>query len=48
MAAVHKAKDISSGTGRPIRVERKDGLVTMEFRRGKLESYVRETRARRS
>lgn len=46
--AVAEAKDISTKTGRPIRVERADGAVKMEFRRGQLETYRYETRDRRS
>ncbi|MCB9680994.1 MAG: hypothetical protein H6733_05930 [Alphaproteobacteria bacterium] len=45
-AAVEEAKQISRRTGRPIRLERKDGRVTMEFRRGHLEAYAYETRGR--
>jgi hypothetical protein len=46
--AVSEAKEISRRTGRPIRVERTDGRVRMEFRRGALETYRYETRDRRS
>lgn len=46
--AVEEAKSISSRSARPIRVERGDGRVRMEFRRGKLETYRFETQGRRS
>jgi hypothetical protein len=42
--AVRHAKHVSRQTGRPIVVEAADGRVTMEFRRGRLESYKVETR----
>lgn len=46
--AVEEAKSISARSGRAIRVERQDGRVRMEFRRGKLETYRFETHGRRS
>lgn len=45
--AVAEAKTLSGRTGRPIRVEREDGRMKMEFRRGRLETYRYETHAAR-
>lgn len=45
--AVEAAKERSSRTGRPIHVERDDGRVMMEFRRGQLQNYRYETRPKR-
>ncbi len=43
-AAVHKAKEVSSDTGRPVRLERADGKMTMQFHRGALQTFRLETR----
>jgi hypothetical protein len=46
-AAITQAKEMSGRTWRTIGLERSDGRVRMQFRRGSLESYRFETRDRR-
>lgn len=46
-AAVDAAKTLSRKTPRTVRLERADGRVTMEFRRGNLQTYQYETHGRR-
>lgn len=46
-AAVDAAKTLSQKTPRPVRLERADGRITMEFRRGNLQTYQYETHRRR-
>ncbi len=43
-AAVQEAKEVSLATGRPIRLERDDGKMKMQFQRGTLQTYRLETR----
>jgi hypothetical protein len=45
--AVSMAKRLSREHGGRVHVEREDGRVYMQFRRGKLERFVHETRRRR-
>ena len=45
--AVAEAKGISEKTGKPVGLERQDGRMKMEFRRGSLETYRFDTHDRR-
>ena len=45
--AIAKAKEVSARTWRPIGVERDDGRVKMQFRRGRLLIYRYDTHDRR-
>ena len=42
--AVQRAKALSADMPRPVRVEREDGKVKMEFRSGGIVRYRRRTR----
>lgn len=42
--AVQRAKALSADIPRPVRVEREDGKVKMEFRSGGIVRYRRRTR----
>lgn len=46
--AVARAKELSNQNGTRIGVERVDGMVTMVFAEGVLDTYVCETRDRKS
>jgi hypothetical protein len=43
-AAVQQAKSVSSDSGRPVRLERDDGKMKMQFQRGALQTFRLETR----
>ena len=45
--AIAKAKEVSARTWRPVGVERNDGRVKMQFRRGSLLIYRYDTHDRR-
>ena len=38
------AKEVSADTGRPVRLERADGKMKMQFQRGALQTFRLETR----
>ena len=46
-AAVQRARSLSARTRRPVLIERSDGRVSMEFRRGSLQTYMLQTHGRR-
>jgi len=45
--AIAHAKEISEKTWRPVGLERADGRIKMQFRRGSLETYRFDTHDRR-
>lgn len=45
--AIEQAKELSAKTWRPIGLEREDGRVKMQFRRGSLQTYRYDTHDRR-
>ena len=42
-SAIERAKEVSAATWRPIGIERDDGRVRMQFRRGVLLTYRFDT-----